>query len=180
MNDMLLAQLQLPSSSRALQDYLLASLNGALPCPLGGNIGLPAGAVECLDENLVIAVTPITGRLFDEPLIRFTTATDRDVALVRHGFNPETIDPVRVDVALRSTGGPILVPDLSLFRAADGGLHLVPQAGEELVITIAPHGLDVSLVAPWTDAEERIDGLTRAAAEVVRACRHARAGDAAG
>ena len=176
MNDMLLAQLQLPSSSRALQDYLLASLPGALPCPLGGNTGLPAGAVECLDQNLVIAVTPITGRLFDAPLVRFTIETGRDIALVRHGFNPETIDPVRVDVVLRSTGGPILVPDLSLFRPLGGGLYLVPQTGEELVVTITPQGFDVSLVAPWTEADERIDGLTRAAAEVVRACRCERAG----
>jgi hypothetical protein len=33
--------------------------------------------------------------------------------LIRHGFHPETIDPVRVDVVLRSVGGPLLLTDLN-------------------------------------------------------------------
>ena len=47
MNNMLAAQLQLPASSCALQDYLLAELTYAMPCPLGGNSGLPMGGLEC-------------------------------------------------------------------------------------------------------------------------------------
>lgn len=177
MNDMLAAQLQLPASSRALQDYLLAELTYAVPCPLGGNTGLPMGGLECNQENLIVAVTPITSRLFDQALIRFAKSTGRDVLLVRHGFHPETIDPVRTDVALRTTGGPTLLPDLSLFRDLAGGLHLVPACGEDLFVAIAQHGLEVSLVAPWQDLDARSEGLMRAASEVVRACRRARAGD---
>ena len=86
---------------------------------------------------------------------------------------------VRVDVGLRTTGGPALLPGLSLFRAADRSLHLVPsnKTGEELFITVAAHGLDVTLIAPWTTGDERAEGLERAAAETVRAIRRARWND---
>lgn len=167
-------QLALPSSSRALRDLLLGALVEPQPRPLGGNIGLPAGAVDLMEHNIVLAVTPVTERLFDAALICHAAASSRDVLLVRAGLHPETLDPVRVDVALRSScGGPILVPDLSLWRGTDGSLHLVPER-HDLFVAVASHGLDVLLVAPWNSWEERADGLTRAAAEVVRRTRRSR------
>lgn len=170
-------QLALPASSRALRDLILAELDRPCPVALGGNTGLPAGAVDCLDHNLVIATTPICERIFDDALVRFADRSRRDVVLIRHGFNPETIDPVRVDVALRcSFGASVLVPDLSLWRGTDGSLHLVPD-GSDLFIKVAAHGLDALLVRPWNGWNARSDGLTRAAAEVVRRVRSARVGD---
>jgi hypothetical protein len=121
----------------------------------------------------VLAATPVSVRVFDEALLR--SAEYRDTLLVRHGFYPETLDPVRVDVALRSTTGPILVPDLSLFRDLDGQLHLVPQH-QDLFLTVGPDGIWVSLIAPFDRWTDRAAGLERAAADVVRACRKARAG----
>ena len=170
-------QLALPASSRALRDLLLAALDQPSPVALGGNTGLPAGAVDCLRQNLVIVTTPVCERLFDTALLRFADRSRRDVVLLRHGFNPETIDPVKVDVALRcSFGSSILVSDLSLWRCADGSLQLVPD-GDDLFVEVAGHGLDALLVRPWDGGwEERCDGLTRAAAEVVRAVARARAG----
>jgi hypothetical protein len=163
----------LPSTSNALLDYFLAALGGETYYPLGGNTGLPAGALESLDHNVVLAATPVSVRVFDEALVR--SAEYRDTLLVRHGFYPETLDPVRVDVALRSTTGPILVPDLSLFRDLDGQLHLVPQH-QDLFLTVGPDGIWVSLIAPFDRWTDRAAGLERAAADVVRACRKARAG----
>lgn len=168
------SQFALPASSRALRDFLLAALDQPQPVSLGGNTGLPAGAVDCLGQNLVIATSPVCERIFDDALLRFAERSRRDVVLVRHGFHPETIDPVRVDVCLRTSfGSSILLPDLSLWRGNDGSLHLVPD-GSDLFIEVAGHGLDALLVRPWDSWEARCDGLTRAAAEVVRAVRRAR------
>lgn len=170
----------LPPSARALGTLILSQLDQPSPIRLGGNTGLPEGVVDCLDQNLVVAVTPLTmaGR-FDGALTRFADRSRRDVVLVRCGFHPETLDPVRVDVALRaSVGGSVLVTDLSLWRGPDRSLHLVPD-GHDLFVEVAGHGLDVSLVRPWNGWPERADGLARAAAEVVRAVARARAGEEA-
>ena len=163
----------LPSTSIAILDYLLAALGGETYYPLGGNTGLPAGALESLDHNVVLAATPVNVRVFDQALLR--SAAHRDTILVRHGFHPETLDPVWVDVALRSTTGPILMPDLAFFRDTDGQLHLVPQH-DKLFLTVGPDGIWVSLVAPFNHWTDRTVGLEKAAAEVVRACACARTG----
>lgn len=169
-------QLSLPRSSRALRDLLLTALNRPSPVRLGDNTGLPAEAVDCLDQNLVIAVTTVTERLFDDALLRFAERSRRDVVLVRAGFHPETLNPVRVDVALRTSFcRPVLVTDLSLWRHVDGSLHLVPETSD-LFIEVAEHGLDALLIRPWNGWQERSDGLTRAAADVVRAAIRARTG----
>ena len=168
-------QLELPASSRALRDFLLAALDRPSPVRLGGNTGLPAEAVDCMDQNFIIAVSTVAERLFDNALLRFAERSRRDVVLVRGGFHPEVLNPVRVDVALRTSfGSPMLVTDLSLWRGTDGSLHLVPD-GTDLFVEVAGHGLDALLVRPWNGWEERCDGLTRAAAEVVRAVSRARA-----
>lgn len=169
-------QLALPPSSRALRNLLLTALDRPSPVRLGGNTGLPTEAVDCLDQNLVIAVTTVTERLFDDALLRFVERSRRDVVLVRAGFHPETLNPVRVDVALRTSfSRPVLVADLSLWRHVDGSLHLVPEASD-LFIEVAGRGLDALLVRPWNGWQERSDGLARAAAEVVRAVSCARRG----
>ena len=161
---------RLPSASVALLDYILATLGPDEPRLLGGNNGLPAGAVECLQHNLVIAPTPIVERLFDDAILRFAQASGRDVLLVRHGFHPETLDPLLIDVAVRTITGPILIADTSLLRHRDGSLHLLP-AKPDLFVEIARSGLDLSLIAPWNRWDERVEGLERATAEIVRACR---------
>ena len=166
----------LPASSRALRDLLLAALDRPSPVRLGGNTGLPVEAVDCMDQNLVITVTTVTERLFDNALLRFAERSRRDVVLVRGGFHPEVLNPVRIDVALRTSfGSPMLVTDLSLWRREDGSLHLVPD-GTDLFVEVAGHGLDALLVRPWNGWEERCDGLTRAASEVVRAVADVRGG----
>lgn len=176
MKMMISDQLSLSPSSRALRNLILGALDQPRPERVGGNTGLPAEAVECV-QKLVVVTTSVTERLFDEALLRFADRSRRDVVLVRHGFHPETLDPVRVDVALRvSAGRPVLVPDLSLWRGVGGTLHLVPN-GNDLFIEVAKHGLNALLVRPWNGWQERCDGLARAAAEVVRAVTSARAGD---
>lgn len=171
-----IAQHMLSSSSRVLHDLLLEEFIAAQPRPLGGNTGLPQGTVDLMEQNVVLAVTPLVEPIFGDALVRYATVSHRDVVLVRAGLYPEQIDPVRVDVALHSScGGAILVPDLSLWRSANGALHLVPDT-PDLFVGVAGHGLDVLLNAPWSSWDERVEGLELAAAQIVRACRRARAG----
>lgn len=164
----------LPTTSVALLNYVLTALAPDEPYPYAGNTGLPGG-VESLENNVILVATPVAERLYDDAVMRCAATRKRDVVLVRHGFHPEILEPVRVDVALHSVTGPILVPDLSFYRDADGGLHLVP-ARPDLFVGITRHGLEVSMPAPWNSGWERVTGLERAAAEIVRACRRTEQG----
>ena len=160
----------LPTASVALLNYVLAELAPDEPEPLGGNTGLPA-AVECPKHNLIVAVTPITAAgLFDPALLRCAATRSRDVVLVRHGFHPESIDPVRVDIALHSLSGPFLLTGLSFFRHRDRSLHLVPD-GSGLGVKIGPDGAEIATGSPWDSAWDRAAGLESAAAQIVLACR---------
>ncbi len=94
----------LPTASVALMHYVLAELEPDEPDQLYGNTGLPA-AVDFPVHDVIVSVTPVTAPMFDQALLRCAAARRRDVMLIRHGFHPETIDPVRVDVVLRSVGG---------------------------------------------------------------------------
>lgn len=159
----------LPTASVALLDYILAELGPDEPYPYAGNTGLPAG-VELLEHNLIVVATTVTEMLYTDALMRCAGSRKRDVIVLRHGFHPEVLEPVRIDVALRSVTGPILVPNLNFFRDADDALHLVP-ARPDLNVAIRRHGLEVSMPLPWNTNRERVAGLERAAAEIVRACR---------
>ncbi len=115
---------------------------------VGANTGLPA-AVECLTHDLIVAVTPITAAgLFDPALLRCAATRSCDVVLVRHGFHPESIDPVRVDIALHSLSGPFLLTALSFFRHRDRSLHLVPD-GSGLGVKIGRDGAEIATGSTW-------------------------------
>ena len=94
----------------------------------------------------------------------------RDVVLVRHGFHPEALDPVRVDVALHSLDSPFLVTGLSFFRDRDRSLRLVPD-GSGLSLKIGRDGAEIAAGSPWDSAWDRAAGLESAAAQIVLACR---------
>ena len=159
----------LPTASVALLNYVLAELDPDRPSPFTGNTGLPYG-VECRAQNLIVSITPVTERLYDSALIRCAETRNRDVMLIRSGFQPETLDPVRVDVALLTAPEPLLLTDLSFFRHATGRLHLTPS-GADLSLGIACDGLKVQISMPWTTDWERMAGLEYAAAQIVRGCR---------
>jgi hypothetical protein len=102
-------------------------------------------------------------------------AADRDLITSdgchgRSAGHPETIDPVRVDVALRSITGPLLLTDLAFFRDRDRDLHLVPERGG-LSVKLGRHGVEIGTRLPWNCLWDRAAGLECAAAQIVRACR---------
>ena len=159
----------LPTASVALMHYVLAELEPDEPDQLYGNTGLPA-AVDFPVHDVIVSVTPVTAPMFDQALLRCAATRRRDTLLIRHGFHPETIDPVRVDVALRSITGPLLLTDLAFFRDRDQGLHLVPARGG-LSVKLGRHGVEIGTRLPWNCLWDRAAGLECAAAQIVRACR---------
>ena len=164
----------LPRAATTLLDLILTELDDPKPQLVAGT-GLPAGAVDLLDHNLTICATPVVIEpMFRGALHRACASTHRDVLLVRHGFHPEVLDPVEVDLAIRTTGGPLLIEGMSFLRHRDGSLHLVPR-DHDLFAEITSRGIDLSMVPPYDLWDERTEGLTRAAAEIVRAGRGERA-----
>ena len=163
----------LPRAATTLLDLILTELEDPKPQLVAGT-GLPAGAVDLIDHNLVVAATPVTEPMFRGALHRACANTHRDILLVRHGFHPEVLDPVEVDLAIRTTGGPLLIERMSFLRHRDGSLHLVPR-DHDLFAEITSHGIDLSMEPPYDLWDERTEGLTRAAAEIVCAGRGERA-----
>ncbi|SEJ53426.1 hypothetical protein SAMN05518849_10851 [Sphingobium sp. AP50] len=129
--------------------------------------GLPAGAFDVASANLVIAATPCSAPLFRPAIDKACRRTDRDVMLVRTGLFPETLDPVSVDLALSYPGGPLIINDLAFMRRSDGSLWLVPQRLGPFV-EIRTDGLALTTTPPFATWDERCDGTSRAASQIVR------------
>lgn len=157
--------------SAAMMTYVMRELAPDQMLLIEGGTGLPANVVDSVANNLTICATPVTEPLFRQPMLRFAEATRRDLLIVRHGFHPETLDPVLVDVVARTHCGPILVEDMIFWRAPSGALHLVPSK-PNLYASLGHHGLEVSLTPPWDTWPQRSAGLERAAAEIVRMLRN--------
>lgn len=154
-----------PPASASLLNYILEALGPDRPRPLLADTGLPAGALECPENNLIVAAKVASEPPFDDALLRLAAAGKRDVLLIRHGVHPEAGEPVRVDVAVRTIAGPLLISGMSFFRHAGGGLHLLP-ARPDLFVEVGVLGLDLSMLPPWDSWDERERGVDRAAAEI--------------
>ncbi len=134
------------------------------------DIGLPETTLDVLDANLILSTTTIFEPVFRDQMVEIAERTKRDVLVIRSGYHPETLDPLRVDVVLTTMAEPLPVTDLQLCRLDDGGLHLVPrQPG--LCVSIKPGRLEVSMLPPYSTDRERRRGLEVAAAEIVRLLR---------
>jgi len=129
-------------------------------------LGLPAGALEQTSANLIMASTPCDAPLFREALTRACAEAGKDILLVRTGLFPETLNSVICEVALAGSEKPLILTDLCFMRA-DGRLWLVPQ-DDGPVLEVRHDGLDLQLDSPFADRDERGDGVSRAASEIVR------------
>lgn len=132
--------------------------------PSGGDL---PGAVEMDAINLVIASTPFEASRLLETIALVACNQRRDLMLIRAGTFPETFNPVTVDVALDAGGDSLVLTDLAFFRHTDRTLWLVPE-GHGPFLEICQRGLRLEMISPFLTAEERVDGLCRAAAEIVR------------
>lgn len=83
----------------------------AEPLILGAAAGLPAGALYIAPANLILAGSPCDAPLFREAIVEACTRFGRDVALVRTGLFPETLNPVTVDIAIMGQNEPFLITD---------------------------------------------------------------------
>jgi len=129
--------------------------------------GLPSGAIEIVNANLVLAATPCAHPMFDGVAVYAADRLGKDVVITRTGLHPETLDPVTSDVALHSTAGVISLTDMLFARHEDGGLWLVRHGGGPYV-QITPGGLRLEMESPFVTWHEVGDAACRAAAEIVR------------
>lgn len=134
--------------------------------PLNVSSGLPVGAVEIASANLIMAATSCDGPMFSSTIERVARGHERDVLLIRAGLFPETMNPVTVDVALFARDV-VTLRGLSLYRHHDNALWLLP-ADSGPCLAIEATGLRLEMLPPCTTYDERSDGLTRAATEIVR------------
>lgn len=139
-------------------DGMIVSLSG---------YGLPAGALEIVSANLILAATPCVAPLFRDTMVAACARSRRDVMLVHTGLFPEMIDPVTIDVGLVGPEGPFVMTDLIFMRGRDERLWLVPQEVGPF-IEVRGDGLALETVPPFVTWNERCDGVCRAAAEIVR------------
>ncbi|RYY29340.1 MAG: hypothetical protein EOP62_00425 [Sphingomonadales bacterium] len=164
------------SSTPSAHDHSVGSRILALPLgaigdapmmmydPSGGEL---PGAIEMDAINLVVASTHFEAPRLLDTIALVSCNHRRDLMLVRAGIFPETFNPVTVDVALDAGGDALVLTDRAFFRHVDRTLWLVPE-GDGPFIEICQRGLRLEMISPFLTSEERVDGLCRAAAEIVR------------
>lgn len=135
--------------------------------PLPVSSGLPAGAFEVASAKLILAATTCDAPMFETTIERVARARKCDVVLVRAGLHPETLNPVRVEVALQAADDVLTLSNMSFYRDVDLELWLVPD-GVGPSLAFEPRGLRLEIEPPYLTWDERGDGLARAAAEIVR------------
>lgn len=137
--------------------------------------GMPVQAHLLPACNLVLAATSCDGPLVRSAVQEAARTWHYSVLLVRSGRHPETLDPVLVDAKI--AGVPVGLHDLAFFRHTDASLWLVPSENPVAHwLKIDAAGVSRFGRAPYADADERSDGLCRAAAEIVRLMSSRRAG----
>jgi hypothetical protein len=144
-----------------------AALGTEASAPLPVSSGLPSGAFEVASANMILAATMCDEPMFSQTIERVAHARKRDVVLVRTGFHPETLNAVRVDVALHAANDVLTLTGLSFYRDVDLELWLVPE-GVGPSLAFEPRGLRLEIEPPYLTWGERGDGLVRAATEIVR------------
>jgi hypothetical protein len=135
--------------------------------------GLPPGSVLLTDRRLVLAGTRCMAPVQGEMLRDAAAQLSADVVLIRHGSFPETLDEVRLDVAVRLDCAIALMSDMLLYHCAADGWWLVPEDRGPFA-ALRPNGLELTFEPPFLTHDQRSEGLTAAAARIVRAARGGR------
>jgi hypothetical protein len=165
-------KMQAPRAGSAITGRLLTLLLAAFEQQVGqqGPVRLPAGAIYLEPIRVVIAGTACEAPLYDQALRDAAVESDADVVLIRHGPFPETLNDVYFDVAIRMDLGVVLLKDLLLyFRPADG-YWLVPKERGPFA-ALGRDGVRLTFEPPFMTHHYLEDGLTAAAAQIVRAAR---------
>ncbi|WP_298687605.1 hypothetical protein [uncultured Sphingomonas sp.] len=151
----------------------IASENTVSLKPIGG---LPAPCFQLPDLHTIIAATPVNAiDIFRAEAIVTAVKNGVDVALIRHGMWPETIDEVSVDVVLGRSCPVFMLWHLFPYLTPNGGYWLVPpKIGAGPSVMVDEQGLSPSAIPPYHDADERAAGVGRAARETVLAVRRLR------
>lgn len=165
-------KMEAPRVASPTTGRLLSLLLGAFEQKVGqqGPARLPAGAIYLEPIKVVIAGTRCEAALYDQALRDAAVESDADVILVRHGPFPETLNDVHFDVALRMDLGVVLLKDMQLYFRRSDGYWLVPRRRGPFA-ALGRDGVRLTFVPPCMTHHYLEDGLTAAAAQIVRAAR---------
>lgn len=147
-----------------------AALNASLADASPITAGMPAASCALPRLKLIAGATPVDPPMFRHVVGQLAHSTGQDVLLVRTGLFPETMDPVRAEVAINTAGDTLIFTDLAFYRAGNNQLWLIPpHRGVSFEFT--KDGLSLQTLPPFESMHERSDGLCRAASEIVRLSR---------
>ncbi|MBA2933046.1 hypothetical protein HZF05_02940 [Sphingomonas sp. CGMCC 1.13654] len=165
-------------TSLVLLRPLLAALGATDTALLKPTWSLPAPCFAMPGIRTLVCATPInTLPVFRAAMISVATIEKMDVVIIRHGFAPELLDEVTIDVVAGRTRSVRMLWSLCGYRHGDGSLWLVPPAdGAGPSVLLDACGLTITPESPYLDEDDRSDGVTRAARETIRAMRRLRGG----
>lgn len=160
-------------TSLVLLQPLLAALDAADTAVLKSTSSLPAPCFCCADTRAIICATTInTLPIFRAAMVTVAAINQVDVLFVQHGFFPEELDDVTLDVVTGRNRSVTMLYALCRYRGRDGSTWLVPSSGGAgPSALVEADGLTVTAELPYADPGEGGDGLSRAARETVRAMR---------
>ena len=163
-------------TSLVLLQPLLTALDPADTAILKPTSSMPAPCFRVPGIRMLLAATPInTLPVFRAAMISVAALRKVDVVVVKHGFAPEMLDAVEVDVVAGRTDRVLMLWSLARYRGVDGSCWLVPPAGGAgPSVLLDADGLRVTTIPPFADPDERAEGLGRAARETVLAMRRLR------
>ena len=166
------------STSLVLLQPLLEALAAADTAILKPIWSLPAPCFAVPNVRTLVCATPInTLPVFRAAMISVAAIEKMDVVVVRHGFVPELLDEVTIDVVVGRNRSVQMLWSMCGYRHGEGGLWLVPPTGGAgPSVSLDGRGLTIRPEPPYADEDERSDGVTRAARETVRTMRRLRNG----
>lgn len=108
--------------------------------------------------------------MFRDVVGQLAHSTGQDVLLLRTGLFPETMDPVRAEIAINTAGETLIFTDLAFYRHGNDQLWLIPSH-RGVSFEFTEDGLSLQTIPPFESMHERSDGLCRAASEIARLSR---------
>lgn len=164
-----LVDLPVSRISAAMMRFLLAYVLNSEDAEGIGH-GLPAGAVQLANANLIVAATVCDPPMFRQAASYAAASTKSDVLIGHHGFHPETLNAVEFSLVVHIGGYPVPLERMHLYVHPAEGFWLVPS-GAGPCVALEGGGLRLDHEPPFIADAQRVQGLCDAARLIVRAMR---------
>lgn len=135
--------------------------------------GLPAGAVQLANQNLILGATVCDPPMFRQAIQCAAATTGSDVLIAHHGFHPETLNTVEYSLVVHISGIPMPLERMLLYVHPTDGFWLVPS-GLGPFVALGRNGLRLDHEPPFITDAQRVQGLCDAARMIVQTMREVR------